>query len=366
MSLLKNKICNIKKRLANLEGLSEENDQSIAGIQAQLNSLLTNTTNAQANNAAEHGELGADIAQLQADVAALGNSNSAISELLGRSIYIETVTDQSIANATVDNQNVNINGILSITEGVTEDDFAFINGIYEYVGTKAKRIEGWASVHQEIPNTANFQRPSPVLVIEVSYDNEATWEEWTIAATGYVRDASDHEESSNTPMGFINNPVTGTKFRLSAQIDSLTNAVISDTGFFTLKAYTDKDVVGLASNGSGTPNDGSLVTDSYQGSGNFTPFSIQVRNQAVVNSNSWQIVVRNAGYQNQSSGQPLFPIGINTSSGIQWEYSIVDNGDSTYDHFFTGIDPLPAGGNIQFSSGTPDADNAPGFIELFI
>ena len=94
-------------------------------------------------------------------------------------------------------------------------------------------------VHHKISETITAQRPSPVVVLERLVPN-GLWEIVSTSATGYIRDTTDHEESSNTIFYRDINPVSGVSYRLVHRQDTTNGAVVDVTlGQFDLVATTN-------------------------------------------------------------------------------------------------------------------------------
>ena len=68
-------------------------------------------------------------------------------------------------------------------------------------------------VHQTVPQNVSRQRPAPVLELRKNGVVVAT------SATGYIRDANDHEESSNTIFWIDANP-DGSAYTVTGRVES--------------------------------------------------------------------------------------------------------------------------------------------------
>lgn len=144
-----------------------------------------------------------------------------------------------VANASIDVQDINANNVtVAWTSQLSEGDWVDNgNNTYTY-NESADYIVINAQVHQEIPNTVNRQRPAPVLVLQSSPDG-TVWTNIAESATGYIRDATDHEESSNSLFYRDVAPATGTSYRLLSIQESTQGGVVNSTlGQFDLVAIT--------------------------------------------------------------------------------------------------------------------------------
>lgn len=142
-------------------------------------------------------------------------------------------------------QNVNVNAPLAFGADVQNDgDWQHVAGSNEFifVGT-ADVIEVKVSVHQRIPDSASSQRPSPVLELYRNDDAVPV----ASSATGYIRDASDHEESSNVIVFVDPDPSALVRYRVQARRDTgISAAVESVTGQFAAVATTRRSVTGAS------------------------------------------------------------------------------------------------------------------------
>jgi len=153
-----------------------------------------------------------------------------------------TIVDSSyLASASVDVQNVNTNGIIDITSQRIDQGWSFNVNEYTYTGEPDKIIIS-CQIHQQIANNINRQRPAPVLNLE---KNDGTgWSVISKSATGYIRDASDHEQSSNTISFTDPSPGTNPQYRMSKEQDTTINgAVNSIIGSFSLNAINKIEVL---------------------------------------------------------------------------------------------------------------------------
>ena len=143
----------------------------------------------------------------------------------------------AIANAAIDVQDVNDNGLIEWTQNLTTGAWVD-NGdnTFSYQGN-AEYIVINAQVHQEIANGGNIQRPAPVLHLERSNDGGANWTIIATSANGYIRDVSDHEESSNNIFYRDIQPPQGSTYRLFSEQEGTIGGVVTSTlGQFDLEA----------------------------------------------------------------------------------------------------------------------------------
>lgn len=154
-----------------------------------------------------------------------------------------TVDSTNRIAAPIDVQNVNTNAPLTFGDAFANDgDWQHVGGANEFVfnGT-ADVIEVKVSVHQKIPDSASSQRPSPVLELYRNDDAVPV----ASSSTGYIRDASDHEESSNLIVFVDPDPSTLARYRVQARRDTgIDGAVDAVTGQFSAVATTRRSVTG--------------------------------------------------------------------------------------------------------------------------
>ena len=94
-------------------------------------------------------------------------------------------------------------------------------------------------MHQSIAQNVSLQRVSPVLELQRSTDGGGTYTTVAASATGYIRDISDHEESSNSIFYRDINPPAGVQYRLNKRQEALAGAVDLINGQFDLEAITN-------------------------------------------------------------------------------------------------------------------------------
>ena len=145
--------------------------------------------------------------------------------------------------APIDLQNVNVDAPITFGAASHNDgDWQHVAGSGEFAFTgSADIVEVRVSVHQKIPDSASSQRPAPVLEL---YRNDDTTPVAS-SASGYIRDTSDHEESSNTLMYVDRDPSTLTRYRVRGRRETnLSSVVDSVTGQFSAVATTRRSVAG--------------------------------------------------------------------------------------------------------------------------
>lgn len=148
---------------------------------------------------------------------------SAIDEL--NALYTHLLTRDQVALANFGTQNMNQNAVATLT---TESlGTGWVPGAAEayQITVPVDYVEFEVHVHQRIADTLDGERPAPMLVLEESADG-TTWTVVTKSATGYIRDASDHEDSSNNIDWYIPNPPVGQQYRISKEQDSTLGSVV--------------------------------------------------------------------------------------------------------------------------------------------
>lgn len=270
------------------------------------------------------GEPGADGATIPAEISTL------------------TLERNYLASADVTpGQNVNDTGTINITSSRLDTGWAQAGDSLEYVG-EPDRVRIDVNVSQEIGNTDNIQRAAPVLVLQRNGIEVAR------SATGYIRDTSDHEQSTNT-ISFIDpTPGVDPTYSLVSETDTtITGATLVTLGSFSAEAVEllSFDVLappaddGTSGGGFGTAAGGTLANDNAQDQ--FGSFNLQVRNTTNVPVD-WVTVW---------SGRPYSTIpALQTGPYV---HTVIANGDGTFDHVFTGTAPLPPFGSLTIIGGGP-------------
>lgn len=176
-----------------------------------------------------------DLNSINTDIA---DHESRIQTLESSQSSNSTIIEEAVAN--VLNQDVNDADVvdIDITNALLEGNWQdATNGGIQYIGTPDKvRID--ATVAQSIAQNANVQRPNPILNIEKLIGG--AWSQVATSATGYIRDATDHEMSSNTIWYIDINPGSNPTYRLSSDQESSQGGVVTSfSGQFYLKATTN-------------------------------------------------------------------------------------------------------------------------------
>jgi len=139
-----------------------------------------------------------------------------------------------LAAASVPIQDVNDNGTLAITSERADTGWTIAGNVLTYAGTPDS-VRITVMVKQAIANGVNIQRPAPVLSLRKN--GAAAGNEIANSATGYIRDATDHEESSNTIAIVDHNPGTNPTYTVATEQDSTQGGVVnSEIGHFTAEA----------------------------------------------------------------------------------------------------------------------------------
>ena len=140
----------------------------------------------------------------------------------------------SIFTASIDNQNVNTNGPVLVTVDQADNGWT-LNGSEASFNGLATSIVVNAHCYQRIAANANGQRVAPALDLE-RWDG-AAWQVVASSSTGYIRDFSDHEGSSNTIFYRDRNPIANPQYRLlSRQGSSIVTAATVVNGQFDIEA----------------------------------------------------------------------------------------------------------------------------------
>jgi len=142
---------------------------------------------------------------------------------------------RDIANALINTgQNINDNDVVDVTSQLTEGNWSATTEGFQYIGSPDYVIVN-AQVNQSILQNANAQRPAPILNLEKLIGG--VWNQVATSSTGYIRDASDHEQSSNTIFYRDVNPGANPEYRLSSGQESLVGSAVNVvSGQFDLEA----------------------------------------------------------------------------------------------------------------------------------
>jgi len=161
-----------------------------------------------------------------------------ISELKARKLISGLTQTREVANADLSAQDMNAPAIASLdnADHVAEGGWSIGTNLFQYTGEPTYVVIN-AQAHQEIANNANIQRAAPTLELQKLIGG--AWTTIAKSATGYTRDASDHEQSSNTIFFRDKNPGTDPQYRLvKARDTTLTGAMQLSDGQFDLEAVT--------------------------------------------------------------------------------------------------------------------------------
>ena len=148
---------------------------------------------------------------------------------------------REVANVFLDAQDMNANGVASWTIGnaLLEGQWTAQAGdAFSYAGS-ADYVVINAQAHQTIPQNVGRARPAPVLELQRSINGGVIWTTIASGASGYIRDASDHEESSNSIFYRDRTPPAGVLYRLNKRQEALAGSVDLVTGQFDLEAVTN-------------------------------------------------------------------------------------------------------------------------------
>lgn len=236
-------------------------------------------------------------------------------------------------------QNINDAGPVETSVDVLDIGWTMpASGSLAFSGSPAK-VRLSVQAHSTIAQTANLQRPAPV--IELYRGNDLI----TTSATGYIRDSSDHEESSQTVIWTDRNPGLNPIYRIESRQEALAGVVSVISGQFTAEACGAAEGTG----GSTTAPtlaaaEGKVTPSNFQDQ--FGNLNLQIGNTTNAPVN-WQALVENVPY-------PAV-----TATG-NFTIATADNGDGTFNHLFTGAAPLAAFANITITSGpiTPAGDGS--------
>ena len=144
--------------------------------------------------------------------------------------------------APINQQNVNVNGPLLFGEA-TKLDAGWAHDVgtnsFSFAGAPRK-LRVYVKCHQKIPETANSQRPSPMLFLDRTniVDGTPVTETVDCSANGYIRDTSDVENSSNGIVFPDMNPGENPVYTVRAERDStITGAVEVIAGYFAAESF---------------------------------------------------------------------------------------------------------------------------------
>lgn len=164
------------------------------------------------------------------------------------------------------------------------------------------------------------------------------------SSTGYTRNTSNHNRSSNTISYVDRNPGTDPVYRiLSEQESSTATAALVSIGQFSAEACIPDGAPAPANNT--TPQfpltNGELSVFNFQDQ--FGSFNMQVGNTTNAAMPDWELLISSVPY--------------NTIPSLTADrtFTIVTGGntDGTFNHLITGTEPLPAFGNVVFTGGAP-------------
>lgn len=142
---------------------------------------------------------------------------------------------REIANASVDNQNVNDNDVIDVTTQLVEGNWAATAEGFVYNGSPSYTVINAATKQT---NGSGAQRPAPILSLQTRVGTDA-WVTVSTSATGYIRNASGHNESSNQIFYRHLNPPANSEYRLTSGIEAIAGVVNSNFGQFDLEAVTN-------------------------------------------------------------------------------------------------------------------------------
>ncbi len=134
-------------------------------------------------------------------------------------------------------QDANENAVAAITGTTTQAGWSATANALQFTGTPTF-VDVTAIVHQaDLAPTATRQRAAPALVLERSNNSGGTWTPLATSATGYIRDATSHNESSNTIAYTDDTPGTDPWYRLRFREESTEgDSTPVQSGQFTAKA----------------------------------------------------------------------------------------------------------------------------------
>ena len=249
----------------------------------------------------------------------------------------------AIANGSVDIQNVNDNGILEVSPEYDEGLWtANADNSYTYNSTTALWIKITSIVPGGIAATANIQRAAPCLQLEKLVNG--VWEPVDDArsCTGYIRDFSAHNDSSN---GFTYrdvNPGPNPTYRFATIQESTITGVVTSTG-------GDVDFEACDSGPSDTFASACIgLNITFE---NFSQFALGfgVNNSSTV-AQRWQYKIEGANFNlmndYNNNGQPDY---LDYSNAADFEYTVVELIPGLlYENIFTAINPLQPGQNVNY------------------
>ena len=126
---------------------------------------------------------------------------------------------RAVGNVTA-GQDINDNGAVAFTEATAETGWVIAGNAATYTGTPDK-VRILITVPQEIAQGSSIQRPAP----QLNLFRDGTL--LTESKTGYIRDANDHEESSNTIAMIDHDPGTDPTYTLTSTQESSNGGIVS-------------------------------------------------------------------------------------------------------------------------------------------
>ena len=240
-------------------------------------------------------------------------------------------------------QNMNASGLVQMAPAPVVEAGWTADGTSATYAGDPKMVRVSINAAQRIADAANIQRPAPQLILRRNGIEIAR------SSTGYIRDFSDHEESSNSISLIDYQPgpdATYTLERVQESSNAGVVAVLSSN--FDFEAVETREITVqtvVAAPATFAPlypaANGKVVSDNFQDGNGNSPFNLQVRNttNAAVD---WQVCIPAAPYATIPA--------LNLPAGVN--HDITDNGDGTFRHCFDGAG-LGAFANVTITGGLP-------------
>ena len=257
-----------------------------------------------------------------------------------------------LADAEVDVQNMNLaGGEVTISNRRLDEGWEQADNTLVYTGSP-DRIRINVSIPQQIANNADAQRAAPIIVLRRNGEPIAR------SATGYIRDFSDHEQSSQTISYVDSAPDSNPVYDLIKEQDSAINSAVTSNPIASFSAeavelvpydlYGDFVVEAAETSSLTTPTlnpitEGELQMFDFAEGNNFRPFRLQFGNQIQpATAKEWEVLISNAPYETIPN--------LNTNGA---DYVMSSNNDGTFNHLFSSTVPLAAFASFEITGGIP-------------
>lgn len=134
----------------------------------------------------------------------------------GNASTVDTVNVSYLASAAVDIQDVNDNGLITLTSNRLDNGWSIAASEWTYTGAPDRvRID---AMIRNIEGAVAVARANPSVILQ-KFDG-VNWNEIAQSASGYIRDATGHGESSNTVSYIDQSPGVNPQYRLFSRQES--------------------------------------------------------------------------------------------------------------------------------------------------